>query len=391
VRVAAGVDRLTGKRVELVRTAPTLAAAERLRTRLLAEVDGNRAARTQATLGYALDEWLATSEIEASTRDGYVGYIERTIRPALGSLPLGRINPDALERFYAELRRCRQRCDRRPFIHHVTDGPHECGLKCRPHACRPLAASSIRQIHAIISAALSAAVRWGWIASNPAQAARRPRQPTPTPDPPTPEEAGRIVKAAFAEDESWGTLVWLVMVTGIRGGELAALRWDRVDLHGGVIEVRQSYLQRGGEAVEKDTKTHQMRRIALDDATVALLRDHQERSSARLAPLGVQLEGRHFVFSYSPDLSRPCNPDGLTHRYGRTCQKAGVNSHLHALRHYSATELLTAGIDLRTIAGRLGHGGGGATTLRVYAAWNQASDRRAAAILGSRMAQQQPG
>jgi integrase len=44
VRVAAGVDRLTGKRVELVRTAPTLAAAERLRTRLLAEVDGNRAA-----------------------------------------------------------------------------------------------------------------------------------------------------------------------------------------------------------------------------------------------------------------------------------------------------------------------------------------------------------
>src|SRR4051794_13467251 len=41
----------------------------------------------------------------------------------------------------------------------------------------------------------------------------------------------------------------------------------------------------------------------------------------------------------------------------------------HALRHYSATELLAAGVDLRTVAGRLGHGGGGATTLRVYAAW----------------------
>jgi site-specific recombinase XerD len=50
------------------------------------------------------------------------------------------------------------------------------------------------------------------------------------------------------------------------------------------------------------------------------------------------------------------------------CAKLGIDSHLHALRHYSATELLTAGVDLRTVAGRLGHGGGGATTLRVYAA-----------------------
>jgi hypothetical protein len=42
-------------------------------------------------------------------------------------------------------------------------------------------------------------------------------------------------------------------------------------------------------------------------------------------------------------------------------------------------------VDLRTVAGRLGHGGGGATTLRVYAAWVAASDRKAAEILGSRM------
>ena len=63
----------------------------------------------------------------------------------------------------------------------------------------------------------------------------------------------------------------------------------------------------------------------------------------------------------------------------------GIDSHLHALRHYSATELLTAGVDLRTVAGRLGHGGGGATTLRVYAAWVGEADRRASEILGSRM------
>lgn len=65
--------------------------------------------------------------------------------------------------------------------------------------------------------------------------------------------------------------------------------------------------------------------------------------------------------------------------------RLGIKTHLHALRHYSATELLTAGVDLPTVAGRLGHGGGGATTLKVYAAWVAASDRKAAEIPGSRM------
>jgi integrase len=62
----------------------------------------------------------------------------------------------------------------------------------------------------------------------------------------------------------------------------------------------------------------------------------------------------------------------------------GINTHLHALRHYSATELIAAGVDVRTVAGRLGHGGGGATTLRVYAAWLAATDKKAAGLLASR-------
>jgi integrase len=66
-------------------------------------------------------------------------------------------------------------------------------------------------------------------------------------------------------------------------------------------------------------------------------------------------------------------------------ERLGIRTHIHALRHYSATELLTAGVDLRTVAGRLGHGGGGSTTLRVYAAWVASSDRMAAELLRTRL------
>ena len=92
----------------------------------------------------------------------------------------------------------------------------------------------------------------------------------------------------------------------------------------------------------------------------------------------------------APVHDRPCDPSGVSHRYARMCASLGIDSHPHALRHYSATELLSAGIDLRTVAGRLGHGGGGATTLRVYAAWVAESDRRAAQLLGERMRRPKP-
>jgi site-specific recombinase XerD len=94
---------------------------------------------------------------------------------------------------------------------------------------------------------------------------------------------------------------------------------------------------------------------------------------------------RYFTGVFKADPTTPYSPHAVSSRYKDMAVRLKIKTHIHALRHYSATELLTAGIDLRTVAGRLGHGGGGATTLRVYAAWVAASDRKAAEILGSRM------
>lgn len=135
---------------------------EKTLTRLQAEVDKQRVPETAVPLSRALDEWLRTVEIEESTRRSYVGYMERVIKPVLGSVSIAKLNARNMETLYAELRRCRTRCDGRPFIerHQATD-KHDCvDARCVPHVCKPMASSTVRQIHSIISGTLSAAVRW---------------------------------------------------------------------------------------------------------------------------------------------------------------------------------------------------------------------------------------
>jgi len=63
----------------------------------------------------------------------------------------------------------------------------------------------------------------------------------------------------------------------------------------------------------------------------------------------------------------------------------GIRTSLHKLRHYSATEPLVAGVDVRTVAGRLGHAHGGRSTLLYYAAWIHEADQRASRVLRDRL------
>ncbi|HEU5475296.1 MAG TPA: site-specific integrase [Actinophytocola sp.] len=394
VRLYAGTDPVTGRQVYLRATIPgtdTAAwrKAEDKLSQFRTQVLRQRSAASSVPFAHAVDEWLRTNETEPSTRKTYVGYIANHIRPVLGSIPVRKIDARTLETFYTELRRCRTRCDGRPFMNHKTADDHDCvNAGCRAHVCRPLSASTVQQIHSIISGTLAAAERWGWINDNPAKITRRPRRKPPEPAPPTPTEASRIVERAFEMDDDWGTLVWLAMTTGMRRGELCALRFTHVDLDTETIDLRRNWVL----GKEKDTKTHQIRRIALDSETVTLLREHRTRVAARLETLALPFNDDVFMFSNAttPDHSVPYSPNAVTQRYKDMTARLGIKTHLHALRHYSATELLTAGVDLPTVAGRLGHGGGGATTLKVYAAWVAASDRKAAEILGSRMPKRKP-
>ncbi len=123
------------------------------------------------------------------------------------------------------------------------------------------------------------------------------------------------------------------------------LRWQHVDLANGVLTLRRSIAQDGNATEEKDTKTHQRRHVTLDPESVAVLTEHWERCRARASALGVGLTRESYVFSLAPDGSTHLVPSTVTQRYKRMAGRLGIDTHLHNLRHYSATELIAAGVD----------------------------------------------
>jgi integrase len=112
--------------------------------------------------------------------------------------------------------------------------------------------------------------------------------------------------------------------------------------------------------------------------------DPADSATLRRQGLCSEMPAAARMFSLAPDGSAWL--DSASQRYARMCARLGWDMNIHQLRHNSATELIAAGVDVRTVAGRLGHGGGGSTTLKVYSAWVAEDDQRVAGTLPGRMA-----
>jgi integrase len=391
VSVYAGIDPVTGKRhylKEIVKAGPKARReAEAACNRLLSQVAEKRNPRTSATVDQLLERYLDQFAGSPNTLELYRTHVRNHISPCLGHVRIGQLDAETLDSFYGELRRCRRRCSRRREIDHRVAEPHECDDRCVRHQCKPLASTTIRHIHFILSGAYKRAVRWRWLSVNPMAQAEPPPAPKPNPQPPTAAQAARIVNESW-RDPDWGALVWTAMTTGVRRGEMCAIRVSSVDLEEGreTIWLRRAIRREPGAGwIEADLKTHQQRRIALDAETVLVLRQQIERCRARAEALGFEFPVDGFLFSGSADGSTFLTPDSVTQRYDRMVTRLGVETTIHKLRHYSATELIAGGVDPRTVAGRLGHGGGGTTTLKAYSAWVSEADQRAAKGLGAGM------
>jgi integrase len=366
LRAYAGTDPTTGRQKYVTRTfRGGKRAAEDALARLVIEVSGGGHAAQDATVGDLVRQWLelARPELSPSTVRGYDLLIRTQIIPAIGKVRLARLTTAQLDHFYARLRQSGGR-----------DG-------------KPLAPATVRQVHAIVRRALQQGVRWGWIATNPAALASPPRVRRSPLEPPDPSEVLRMIETAAAVDPDFGCFLRVAATTGARRGELCALRWRDVDLTARSITISRAVVEGANKTVvEKDTKTHGSRRIAIDEGTTVVLQEQQKRAMARALACGLEgLSPRAAVFSRRPDGS-PWPPNDVTKAFIRLRNAVGLPEvRLHDLRHFSATRLLNAGVPVRTVSGRLGHANA-STTLGVYAHFVTESDRSAAEQIGGILA-----
>ena len=118
--------------------------------------------------------------------------------------------------------------------------------------------NTIRGIHSILSGAFAAAQRWEWTDRNPAESAKPPtaiRQIIPAT---SPEAVAKVIAEARRRNAALSLYLWLVVVTGVRRGELCGLQVRDIHLDQGLVHVAFNYVVRGGQRVRKDTKTHQV-------------------------------------------------------------------------------------------------------------------------------------
>src|SRR5581483_12271600 len=164
---------------------------------------------------------------------------------------------------------------------------------------------------------------------------------------------------------------------------MCGLRWDDLDEAKGQLRIRRSIVgNRRDDLVEKGTKTHAARRVSLDEGTLAVLAEHRARCIDRAQKCDVSLSSSAFIFTDEVDGSSPFRPNRVTLAFVRLCRECDITGvRLHDLRHFAATQLLAAGVPVKTVSGRLGHANA-ATTLNVYAHVLESSDASAAGVLG---------
>lgn len=256
---------------------------------------------------------------------------------------------------------------------------------------KPWTVYRVRRLHEILRPAFARACVWGWINHNPVTEARQPAKPDHEMTVPQPGTVAALIEAADALEYkvtnsppvSFGVALRIVATTGIRRGELCGLQWADFDLDAGRLVVRRSIsTTKGNPWTETATKTGRKghRVLSLPTQVVKALKDHRVRQAEWCLRTGVSAP--RWVFT--PDGVRPWRADYPTLTFGKLRDDLGLDVHLHQLRHFVATELIGAGMDIRTVAGRLGHSRA-STTLDVYASFMPHRDQEASDYMADRV------
>lgn len=306
---------------------------DRLRVRVH---EGTFVKPERVTVAEYLDRWLdslATSGIRPSTIASYRRNLRLHVLPHLGAVVLQRLGPLELDHLYARL---------------VRDGNRM--------VPGPLSNRTVLYVHTILRKALADAMRKGLVVRNVADAASPPSAKSARAPEMAwwqPDELARFL--AFVADDELYPLFRLAAMTGMRRGEVCAVRWSDLDLDAGRATVRQQLVVVDHVPMFSErTKTdHGRRSLDLDAKTVSVLRAHRARQAANRLAIG---GGYRDDLVFAQVDGSPLHPESVAKVFDRRVTRSGLTRiRFHDLRHSHCAALIAAGQDAKVISRRLGH------------------------------------
>lgn len=313
---------------------------------------------TTVTVKKYMTQWLDHPGDRApKTVERYQEIAEQQIYPHLGEITLQKLTPGHIQDWHGVL------------------------LKSGGMNGKPLSPRTVGHAHRLLHTALARAAAGQVVFRNVAAAIKAPKVADSEV---VILQAGQITDVlGKLRDHALYPIVVVALGTGLRRGEILALRWQDVDLEGGALRVERSLEETKAGLRFKSPKTkHGRRTVPLPPSVVETLRAHRRAQAELRLALG---RGRHpddaLVFC-EPD-GASLSPDCLSRNWARIVKVRKLPKvKFHALRHTHVSALIAAGLDVVSVSRRIGHGSP-ALTLRVYShlfAARDAKTRDAAAI-----------
>lgn len=300
---------------------------QKLTTALKSLQDGLPVPSESITVERFLREWLDITrhEVRPGTWRRYEQMVRLHAIPSIGQLKLSRLGPAHLQKLYAD---------------------------CLSKGLQP---GTVRQLHAVLRRALGQAARWGTAPRNVATLVSPPRVPRRRMNPLTADESRRLLHVA--QGHRLEALFVLAITTGMRIGELQALRWQNVDTDNGWLQIEHT-LTRGADGSVQLTEpksARARRRIALTPGAAGALCQHRRRQAEERLKLGAAWDDWGLVFANQ--IGRPTDERNFTrHIYHPLLDQAGISRRrFHDLRHTAATLLLQQGVHVKIVSEMLGH------------------------------------
>ena len=313
---------------------------------------------SRMTLGEWMDKWLdeyMVFSVRESTLQGYRTVVKNQVKRFLGDKQLSSLTTADIQKFYNKIKKHGRIETDRSGTHELSDG-------------------MVRKVHMMLHEALDVAVRERLIPRNPTNGTTIPKNNYPEKQ--ILDDAQlEIFLDAIKQEEHWYDFFYLEIMTGLRRGEICALKWSDVDFEESKLKVQRSVsTKRGGGLNIGETKTSTGTRCIILPPSVREMLIKRKQTAIS-----------EWIFPSFLNPTEPINPSLAYTKLKTILKRADLPQiRFHDLRHTFATHAMKGGVDAKTLSGILGHTNA-SFTLDTYTHVTSDMQKKASAVVGNIM------